>query len=240
MVMSLLMDPQHTEVPFIEWDRFLSGWKWRQGEHLTLVGPTGGGKPTLATRLLDRRQYVIVFATKKRDPLITKLQRNGYQRITSAEAINADVSHKFVLAPPLKEGVKSLANQRKQFSAALRAAFTQTGWSVYLDEARYVCDYLGLSPETELLLQQGRSLGVTVIGGTQRPVKIPLTFYDQATHLFFWRDNDEQNLKRIGGLGGVNSKTIRERVSLLPLHEVLYLNTRSGTLARTKVNLRGV
>jgi hypothetical protein len=223
-----------SEVPFIPWEEFEPAFKWKQGEHLTLVGPTGGGKTTLATMLLPRRDYVLVLATKKRDPLISRLRKDGYETITNAEAINKQISHRFILAPPLSRGVSSLNRQRNVFEDALNTAFRQTGWTVYLDEARYVCDYLGLAAHTELLWQQGRSLGVTMVAGTQRPVRIPLFAYDQATHLFFWRDNDEQNLKRIGGLGGVSARRIKDAVGVLALHEVLYLNTRTGSLARTK------
>lgn len=219
-------------VDFLPWEEFDRRLKWRQGEHLTMVGPTGGGKTTLATHLLPRRDYIIVFATKKRDPLINRLKGNGYETITDADAIHKDVSRKFILAPPVS-GVKSLGKQRSVFESALNTVFRQTGWTLFLDETRYICDYLGLAADCELLWQQGRSLGVTMVAGTQRPVKIPLFAYDQATHLFFWRDNDDHNLKRLGGLGGISRRTIIDAVSVLELHEVLYLNTRNGTLLRT-------
>ena len=61
--------------------------------------------------------------------------------------------------------------------------------------------------------------------------------YDQATHIFFWRDNDELNLKRIGGIGWLNSKEIRTTVASLPEHVCLYVNTRTGTMITTKVEL---
>jgi hypothetical protein len=62
--------------------------------------------------------------------------------------------------------------------------------------------------------------------------------YDQATHLFFWRDNDEANLKRIGGIGFLDAKLIRGTVAELPEHEALYINTRTGSLIRTQVDLQ--
>jgi hypothetical protein len=61
--------------------------------------------------------------------------------------------------------------------------------------------------------------------------------YDQATHLFFWRDNDETNLKRIGGLGAIDSTLIRHTVGRLPRHSALYLNTRTGRMAVTRVEI---
>ena len=226
------------EIPHLEWDEFDNGWRWKQGEHITLVGPTGQGKTTLATQILPRRDYTIVFATKKRDPLIDKLRKGGYTKIETADAIHKDISRRYILAPPLGSGSpKHVTNQREEFRKALETAFRQGSWTIYLDEARYICDYLKLTDYVELLLQQGRSLGATVVCGTQRPVRVPLTVYDQATHLFFWRENDDRNLKTIGGLGGTDSKLIRTRVPLLELHEVLYLNTRTGRMATTKAKV---
>jgi hypothetical protein len=56
--------------------------------------------------------------------------------------------------------------------------------------------------QLKFLLQQGRSAGISVVAMTQRPAFIPLAFYDQATHLFVWRDNDLRNRQRIGELAG--------------------------------------
>jgi hypothetical protein len=57
--------------------------------------------------------------------------------------------------------------------------------------------------------------------------------YDQATHLFFWRDNDRRNLDRIAGLGGVDPQLVKDTVGRLALHEVAYVNTRDGQVLRT-------
>jgi hypothetical protein len=86
---------------------------------------------------------------------------------------------------------------------------------------------------------QGRSNGLSVAGGTQRPANIPLESYQSATHLFFFSDNDERNLERIGGLGGMASGLIRANVAALPFHDVLYVNTRLRVMLRTRVAVKG-
>ena len=57
--------------------------------------------------------------------------------------------------------------------------------------------------------------------------------YDQSSHLFFWRDNDETNLKRIGGIGWLQSKPIRETVAGLDPYQFLYIQTRTGDMFRS-------
>lgn len=225
------------DVETVDWTEFQRRFRWKQGEHITLVGPTGLGKTTLAKLLLPRRDYVVVFATKARDPIITELEQDGYKRVTSFDGTFA-VHKRQVLAPPRSADLsRTKINQRRSFREAMQVAYDRGSWTVVIDEGKYICDYLGLSSEVELLLQQGRTLGVSLVTAVQRPVKIPLACYDQATHLFFWRDTDEANVKRLGGLGGQDRKQVQQAVSGLDLYEVLYLNTRTGTLLKTKADI---
>jgi hypothetical protein len=69
--------------------------------------------------------------------------------------------------------------------------------------------------------------------GMQRPSWIPPEVFDQTRHLFFWRDNDELNLKRIGGVGWLASGPIRAFVANLEPFQTLYVNNRTGHMYRT-------
>jgi hypothetical protein len=191
-------------------------------------------------QLLPIREYVLAIATKQRDPVLYRLEGQGYTRLEDFDLseIPDDFAKRVVLAAPLPQGAESLDNQREIVRKALVSVYQQGGWTVYLDELRYVTDYLRLARDVELLWLQGRSAGISVIGGTQRPAFVPLAAYDQATHLFFWRDNDRRNLERIGGLGAHDSQAIAREVASLNPHEVLYVNTRDGSKLRTKVAVR--
>lgn len=212
---------------------------WKQGEHITLVGPTGSGKSMLIEQLLERRKFVVVLATKKRDATIERLRKEGFKFTSNWDQVNAEMTPHIVYRPPFPNvSATELRNIHSNlFADILTSIFRQGGWTVVADEVRYLTEFLRLKNEMELLWLQGRSLGISVVAATQRPANIPLTAYDQATHLFFWRDNDETNLKRIGGLGGLSAKDIRHEVAILGRHEVLYLNTRTGEGIRTKVAL---
>jgi hypothetical protein len=74
---------------------------------------------------------------------------------------------------------------------------------------------------------------ISLVVATQRPAFVPLEVYDQSQHLFFWRDNDERNLKRISGISWLNAAYVQALVASLERHEVLYINTPTGLMYRT-------
>jgi hypothetical protein len=96
-----------------------------------------------------------------------------------------------------------------------------------------MCSILGMEKEARIFLQQARSNDISFVVGAQRPSRIPLEVFDQTTHLFFWRDNDEINLKRMGGIGWMDAQPIRYFVANLEPFQVLYINTRKGWMYRT-------
>lgn len=219
-------------VPRVSWQEFLDGFRWKQGEHVTLLGPTGQGKTTLAMEILPRRRYVVVFGTKAKDKTLDKLQRDGY--IVTQEWPPPPYAEKVILWPSMKKASYKLEQQR-EFYTALSDIYTAGGWAVYLDELRYICDTLKLGELVEVLWQQGRSLGISVIGGNQRPRFVPLNAYDQATHLFVWNFNDKENAKRLSEIVGIDEKEVAAIVRGLPKYDVLYINADTHTMQITNV-----
>lgn len=228
----------------VPWAAFLAGFDWRQGEHVSVIGPTGSGKSVLARAIAPRRSYVCVLATKPEDSTLTGYRRDGYAiarrwppplpRRVALRSNGAPDSWRVLLWPRFRQP-SDVARQRVVFGDALDAMFVERRWTIIADEVRYLCANLGLQRAIELVWLQGRSLGLSLVAGTQRPAWVPLEMYSQADHLFFWRDNDERNLRTIGGLGGMSAKAIREKVATLAKHDALYVNTRDGTTAVTRV-----
>lgn len=230
-------------IPRLAWPDFLAGFRWRQGEHVSIIGPTGCGKSTLTAAILPRREYAVVLGTKPKDRTLDALiHRDGFARIKTWEqpwyrrqpgAGPRDL-HRVALWPTYRHK-DDKAGMAGEFDAALSDIFAQGGWCVVVDEVYYVAHELGLHDWLVTLWTQGRSLGLSVVGGTQRPAYVPLYMYDQAVHLFFFADNDERNLRRVGGLGGLSANAVRATVAALPEHDVLYVNTRTRQLAVTRV-----
>lgn len=230
-----------TAVPYVEWDELLRSLGWRQGQHATVIGPTGSGKTTVALALLEYREqagsHIVCAVTKPRDAQMDTL-RGGRGRAyrMRREWQDVGIEPRVLLWPPLRKKADQLT-QRRVVGEMLADVFSQGAWTVYLDELRYVVDRqegLGLQSDVDLLWQQGRSMNITVVATTQRPRMVPLVAYSSSSLLFVFRTNDEEDLRRLGGLGGMSSKIIRDVVANLGRHECLMIDTRNAELARTK------
>lgn len=223
-----------TEAPRVPWDRFIDDiLVWNHGEHVALIGPTGQGKTTLLTRLLPIHPYVVVFATKPRDDSMSRLIAGGYQKITRWQSLDAAHYPRRVLWPDATK-MDSRDHQKNVFEHAMQKIYLEGGWTLAIDELWYVSNILRMSEDVKIYLLQARALEISLLVATQRPASIPVEVYDQSTHLFFWRDNDETNLKRLSGIGWRSADLIREIISNLEMFQVLYINTRTGKMCRTR------
>ncbi len=230
------MNPSTTDVPLVPWDELLDDIHWDQGEHVSLLGPTGQGKTTLALHMLREREqsngYVCILATKPRDRVLRAFAKDRGYRIIRDWPPDTE-GRRFVLWPPFG-GLADVEKQRDVFLRALADMFSQEAWCVYIDELHYLTDALNLDKWAKILWLQGRSLDMTLVAGTQRPRHVPLEAYSQATHLFMWRTNDREDLRRLSELGAANIGLIRDTVVSLPPYHALYAYTRGDYLAIVK------
>jgi hypothetical protein len=206
----------------------MSQFVWEQGEHITLVGPTSSGKTSLARVLLRHRKYVLALATKPRDPVTQLFRKDGFIIRRDWPPPPPDIAPKVVYWPRI-EKMTDIQGQQMKMRQVFHDVYVTGGYTLYLDEIRYITQKLKLEQEVSQLLLQGRTMGVSVIGGTQRPYYIPLECYDQATHLFFWKDTDKRNLERLSDISGIDGPQIAGVVQSLGKHEVCYVNSALGT-----------
>jgi hypothetical protein len=223
------------ETPMVEWPLFVQSMKWVQGEHVGLIGPTGCGKTNLAFWLLPHRRFVTIYATKPRDTSLTAFgEENNFKVMRKWEKLSAKRYPRRILWPNATNIDTMEQEQRHEFHAATQAMYVQGAWTIYIDELWWFCQQLGLTRDVKVILQQGRAMKESLVVATQRPSWVPLEVYDQSTHLFFWRDTDERNLRRLSGISWINARTIVSDIANLPLWHVLYVNTRTGEMMITR------
>jgi len=216
------------DLEHVEWPDFAARMQWRQGEHVSLIGPTGGGKTTLALSLLKARTYCAVLGCKPDDDVLPELTRHGFKRTLELPE-RGDPPR--VLVWPAYSRPKN--ERRNVLGRTLTQAFRAGGWTVVADEVSYLTRRLRLEEPLLDLWEQGRSNRCSFVAATQRPAWVPLALYSQATHLFLWGTRDGADLARIGSLNGADPDPIRAAVANLPKFRALYLNTRTGDMLTT-------
>lgn len=222
------------EAPRMPWDKFLPQFRWKQGEHLALIGPTGQGKTTMLIQLLHLHPYVVAFATKPKDRTMDALiDHDGYIMLDRWRSLDPAKFPRRVLWPDATE-LHSKIHQRQVFHDAFSRIYKEGGWTVALDETWYMDNILKLEEDIKIYLLQARSNDISLSSAFQRPAWVPRELYSSSTHLFFWRTNDETDLKSLGGIGAKSADLIREIVMNLESHQVLYVNTRTGIMFRTR------
>lgn len=233
-----------TQLAAEAWEAFAARFRWRQGEHVSLIGATGRGKTTLGMRLCTYRKATVVWSPKPSDPTVDRFVNKSkwakptadkpYRLIETWPPNAGDL--KVVLRPKVKRLDEALTVRRAVFhQCASEIMLPKVGhWCVFADDTYYLSDILGGPVRDDLveIWAMGRSHGVSLVAGIQRPAYVPLLAY-QATHLFFWREQDHRNLKRISEIGVEDSALVTKIVQRLDAHrrEVLYVNTFTGELA---------
>lgn len=217
--------PTPRQAERISYDEFLRKFKYRKNHHITVCGPTGCGKSVLLVHtIIPRRAYVVYFDTKPRDATIEDSYLTGKEwgRTDDPKEIHPWVHHNWIVG--LKkfgdpDSVK--AAHKNLFAQTLNKCFGESGWAMIIDEGRYVCDpeYLGLRGKVAQYYIQGRSDDKSVVLATQRPSWVPQEAFDQASHLFFFNDDDLRNIDRMAEAAGADRKMFKELIPNLEITE---------------------
>lgn len=238
--------PDHM-APVIPFDDLITyEIEWKQNQHAGAIGPTEQGKTNLAYILLDHyRSYVAYLAIKTKDPTLQAFLDSGkYVRlydwppmkkrpIGPARPITPQEMPRRLVWPDATS-LNSEAEQIRVFDKTLQDIYVQGGWCPVFDDYWYLAHILGFERETKKMLANARSNDIPMLICAQRPSGNRLVeLFDQTTHLFFFRDNDEPNLKRISGVGSLSSKAIQGFVANLEPFQFLYINTRKRQMFRS-------
>lgn len=232
------------DAPRMPWDAFLGQFRPEAGEHIGIIGTTGAGKTVLQKNILPLFPFTAVFATKPQDISMDRLiETGGYIKLYQWVRLNPRDYPRRVIWPKTRSAKRTKALQRQIFEDAFEKIFQEAGqpkespvgWAVGIDELWWVTNELGLREEVKWFLYQGRSLGHTMILATQKPFYVPSEVYDQSTHLFFFQNNEGRAIQRLGEINARDAALVRYIVPRLDRHQVLYVNTVTQQMIRTRV-----
>ena len=227
------------DIPYVPFSEFMRKFRWTQGQHVIFIGPNGCGKTVLNKHLIlyrnERHGYMCLFGTKPADDELEALTASPFKflRVKNNNEWGPRSYRKLLLWPPAGD-FANLAQQRVVFRNALQGMWQRGRWTAFLNELRYLTEHLRMKQELNTLYLQARSAKFSLSAETQRPRYVPLEAFSQASHCFFFACRDDEDLKRISGIGNADPKIIRDVVVDLKQYETCYVNAITGAVCVTK------
>lgn len=211
----------------------MTATKWKQGEHVIIIGDTGTGKTYLESKILPIRKHVILLRTKPDD-----IKFDGFKKVTSQLSIGSipfGVDGKRLTRWMLQPKFNDFGEQQREIARAFQMAWVEGGWTLVVDEAYYLTNVLKLERPLNMLLTQGRSKNITAVVGMQRPAWISRFTLSQATHAFIFRC-EGRDLKN---LADALSPKIVKPVQELSGHDFIYFNRATREVKLGNANRLG-
>jgi hypothetical protein len=215
-------------------------FRYKAGEHLSMIAPSQDGKTTLAFQLLEHTARPSLSATvlvmKPRDAVPAAWTRHlGYVEVKSWPPPKKlpwkEKPSGYTLWPPHTFNVEA-DNERlsEEFKKALQDRYSKGDNIVFADEVYgMVAELDGLTPQLIAHWSRGSGMGAGLWTATQRPAGsqghgVPGFMYSNATHLFFSKDPDAKSRQRYGEIGGVDPQLIAATVLKLRKYQFLYIH----------------
>lgn len=162
---------------------------WNYTEHVCIVGETGSGKTYLENTLLKLRTYVVFFRTKAERAGADPMDPTWRRCRTVAEISNR---YGYWLLEPRYE------EQQREGLRLFAKARREGNWTIAIDELLGAA-HANLSQAVIWGYTQGRSGGITMVGGVQRPTTgnnlVPYVL-SQSQHSFVFQidGRDAENI----------------------------------------------
>jgi len=212
----------------VEWGIFLRWFAdvWHPGQHVAIIGPTGGGKTNLAVQIMALRRYVLALDAKGGD---STLLLSGYQRIPDWPPRPRYWWQRNHIREGIAEGkparliVGKVPERMDDFPALFRTlkktmegAFAEGGWTVYCDELQLMADMGSLDKEVERLLIAARDRNISVVTSYQAPAWVPTAASRQAVWIILYRTRDRDVIDKLARIIGRPTEEVEEALRAIP------------------------
>lgn len=226
--------PQSVErVPWSELSHeFYERWGWPDGkyepEHVAVVGPTGSGKSMFQTEIITKRaelrgSHVVVIATKPADKT---LRRIGWPVVNKWPPPYGKHEH-VIFWPKAGKPIEGVGVQRVAIGRMLNEIWRPEAHTILVfDEIAYVEQELRLKTIVDRYWREGRSLGFTIVAGTQRPRNVSRYMWSEPSWSVAFPPDDEDEAKRVAEIVGGRTKFTNILTNELRPHEFLIANRR--------------
>lgn len=247
-------DPEPVHVlRWAEFQRFFLNTH-EQGEHVAIVGPTGGGKTRIGLELCklvgsrmasDRRpSRVTVLCYKPRDDTIREVLPEREWPVIKSWPPGYGQEHCIVWVRGGKTNLGRRKLQRAVFVPLLDQMYAEGHQSVYIPEAAHFerplnKDGLGMSGTMTELWSAARSNKLTVISDTQRPRWVSVSMWTEPTFFVIVKPKHRADIKTIAEASGFGFE-VWEAVSRLGPYEFVCVVTKRGGVEGIFVSKVGV
>jgi len=220
------------QVEGMRWEEFLEFFKkrWRLGQHVALVGPTGGGKTIYVTNILPLRKYVIALDAKGGDESLEQLTKFGFEYSNwplsnkQWKEIEDGKPMRIIVGAGIQR-LEDLPILKQEIATALRDAYNTKRWTVYIDELQIVADrrLMDLSKNVEVNLIAARNRGVSIVSSFQRPANVPRSASEMSTWFIIFYTRDKDTVDRLAEMAGRPNAEIRGMIKGLPeFHTLIF------------------
>jgi energy-coupling factor transporter ATP-binding protein EcfA2 len=243
----------------MKWPDFLRWFliHWEPGQHVALVGPTGGGKTTFVTAILPERKYVMALDPKGGDTNLAKLIKESdfervdwpvprhhwwnkwykgkdmWQRIEEGESAH-------IIVGRVVNSMDEFPKLARMLARALYDSFANRGWTVYIDELQLAADrrLMKLGRYIELNLIAARDRGVSMVMSFQRPANVPRSAGEMSTWFVVFYTRDKDTVRRVAEMAGRPYEEVQGMLRGIPeFHVLLFSRNPRQPVIITKVDL---
>jgi hypothetical protein len=224
-----------SEVLAVNWETFLRwfGNAWREGDHVSLIGPTNSGKTTVGVQICQLRPWVIAIDIKGDDETLGK---SGWARVTKwplpgkvYDRMAQGEDFRVILGDRAR-GSEAMARRRMLARRALEDIWKNGGWTVLVDDLQLLTDTRksgNLSLMVEDFLVAARDAKVSIVSLQQAPRRVPRAASDQSSWLIAYVTRDTDIVNRLAEMAGRPRAEIRGAIRGLRRPYILVFSTDS-------------